>query len=57
MVIEGPTDAEVFQAYVQHVLVPHLQPNNVVVWNPLSPHKTADVIARFAHCGFVSTQC
>lgn len=38
-VFDGPTDREVFTAYVQQVLVPELQPGDVVVMDNLSPHK------------------
>ena len=40
MVIEGPTDTAVFQAYVQHVLVPSLRPTDIVVMDNLRPHKS-----------------
>ena len=43
MVIEGPTDAEVFREYVRQVLVPSLRPGDIVVMDNLSPHKSADV--------------
>lgn len=40
MVIEGATDAAVFTAYVQHVLVPELKPGMTVVMDNLSSHKS-----------------
>lgn len=40
MVIEGATDTPVFQAYVEHVLVPWLRPTDIVVMDNLSPHKS-----------------
>ena len=40
MVIEGPTDADVFEAYVEQVLVPTLGPGDIVVMDNLPPHKT-----------------
>ena len=43
MVIEGPTDAAVFRAYVQHVLVPSLRPGDIVVMDNLAPHKSPAV--------------
>ena len=43
MVIEGPTDAEVFREYVRQVLVPSLRPGDIVVMDNLSPHKSANV--------------
>lgn len=43
MVIEGPTDADVFMAYVWHVLTPSLHVGDVVIMDNLSPHKMAAV--------------
>ncbi len=43
MVIEGPTDAAVFQAYVRHMLVPVLRKGQIVVADNLSSHKGDDV--------------
>ena len=51
MVIEGPTDAEVFEAYVQQVLVPTLRPGDIVVMDNLSPHKTSAVAAAIEATG------
>jgi transposase len=48
MTIEGPTDTEVFEAYVRAVLGPSLQPGDVVVMDNLAPHKTATVLALIA---------
>jgi hypothetical protein len=39
MTIDGPTDTEVFQAYVREVLCPSLRPHDIVVMDNLSPHK------------------
>jgi transposase len=39
MTIEGATDAEVFQAYAEQVLVPTLRPGDIVVWDNLSAHQ------------------
>jgi transposase len=43
MVIEGPSDAAVFRAYVKHVLVPILRPGQIVVLDNLSSHKGAEI--------------
>ncbi len=40
MTIDGPTDREVFRAYVQDVLAPTLRRGDVVVLDNLSPHKS-----------------
>jgi transposase len=39
MVVDGATDKEVFQAYVQHILLPTLKAGDVVVLDNLSAHK------------------
>jgi transposase len=39
----GPTDSDVFRAYVREVLAPHLRPGDVVVMDNLSPHKASGV--------------
>ena len=43
-VFEGAMDTEMFRAYVKHVLVPELNPGDIVVMDNLSCHK--DVLAR-----------
>jgi len=43
MVVDGSTDADVFQAYVEQVLVPSLRPGYLVILDNLSPHKTPAV--------------
>ena len=43
MVIEGPTDAAVFHAYVKHVLVPRLREGEIVVLDNLSSHKSPEI--------------
>ena len=43
MTVDGATDTEVFEVYVQHVLSPTLQPGDVVIMDNLSPHKGAAV--------------
>src|SRR5262249_60841487 len=44
-VFEGATDGAAFGTYMAAVLVPELQPGDVVVWDNLQPHKNAQVIA------------
>lgn len=39
MVVNGPTDGDVFQAYVEQVLVKTLHPNDIVLMDNLSAHK------------------
>lgn len=43
MVIEGAMNSTVFEAYVRDVLVPTLQPGDIVVLDNLSAHKAADI--------------
>src|ERR1039458_4744400 len=43
MTIEEPTDADIFLAYVEHLLYPVLKPGDVVVMDNLSAHKTPAV--------------
>lgn len=51
MVIEGATDAPVFQAYVNNVLVPTLRPGDIVVMDNLAPHKNAAVAEAIEAAG------
>lgn len=51
MVIEGPTDAEVFEAYVGQVLLQSLRPGDIVVMDNLAPHKKPGVIAAIQAAG------
>ena len=39
MAVDGATTSEVFRAYVRHVLLPILQPGDIVVLDNLSAHK------------------
>lgn len=43
MVIDGPINGESFLAYVRQVLVPTLQPGDVVIMDNLGSHKSAAV--------------
>jgi transposase len=43
MAIEGSTDQEVFDAYVEHALAPTLEAGQVVILDNLSAHKPARV--------------
>jgi transposase len=43
MTIEAATDAEVFLAYLEHVLCPALRPGDVVIMDNLSSHKVSGV--------------
>lgn len=43
MTIDGATDAEVFRAYVEHVLCPTLVPGDIVVMDNLRAHKVSGI--------------
>jgi transposase len=51
MVLEGATDTAAFEVYVEHFLVPTLQPGKVVVWDNLSAHKSKRVKTLIAQRG------
>jgi transposase len=51
MALPGATDQQVFETYVERVLVPALRPNDVVVWDNLSAHKSASAIAAIEAVG------
>ncbi len=51
MTVEGATTAEVFQAYVQCVLVPTLKPGDVVVLDNLSAHKNPETAGLIVAAG------
>ena len=51
MVIESPTDADVFQSYVEHVLVPSLRAGDIVVMDNLAPHKGSAVAGAIRAAG------
>jgi transposase len=49
--IEGAVDADVFTAYLQHVLSPELRPGDIVILDNLSTHKMARVGELIAATG------
>ena len=44
MAIDGATTGEVFRAYVQHILLPTLEPSDIVVMDNLSAHKDTEAL-------------
>jgi len=48
MTIEGATNTEVFHAYVREVLVPTLQPGDIVVMDNLGAHKNERTLELIA---------
>jgi transposase len=51
MVVDGATNKEVFQAYVQHILLPTLKPGDTVVLDNLSAHKNQKARALIESVG------
>jgi transposase len=51
LVIEGATDTDVFQAYVQRILIPSLRPRDIVVMDNLAPHKHPEILRMLEHAG------
>lgn len=51
MTIEGATDTEVFDAFVEQVLVPELREGDIVVLDNLGAHKPTRIRARIEAAG------
>ena len=51
MVLDGPINASAFQAYVDQVLVPELNPGDIVIMDNLGSHKAAGVRAAIEAVG------
>lgn len=51
MSIESPTDGDVFLPFLEHVLVPRLQPGHVVILDNLGAHKVDGVRQLVEGCG------
>jgi len=51
MALDGPINGRLFQAYVDQVLVPELQPGDIVVMDNLGSHKGAGVRAAIEAVG------
>ena len=51
MVLDGPINSELFQTYVDQVLVPELRPGDVVIMDNLGRHKGAGVRAAIEDAG------
>jgi transposase len=43
--VHAATDTEIFQVFVEQILVPGLRPGDVVIWDNLPAHKSAEVSA------------
>ena len=51
MALEGTTDTESFRAYVGEVLLPTLQPGDIIVMDNLSPHKSDPTLTLITNAG------
>jgi transposase len=47
----GATNTDVFEAYVEQVLVPELKSGDVVIWDNLKPHQSEDAIEAIEVAG------
>src|SRR3954463_3181837 len=47
----GATNTDIFETYVQDVLVPQLEPGDVVIWDNLKPHKSEEAIEAIEATG------
>ncbi|SIO19004.1 Transposase [Singulisphaera sp. GP187] len=47
----GATNTDVFEGYVEQVLVPDLKPGDVVIWDNLKPHQSEDAIEAVETAG------
>ena len=49
--VDAATDAEIFRVFVEQVLRPAVQPGEVVIWDNLPAHKSADLQPILASVG------
>src|SRR3954453_8259524 len=47
----GATNTDVFETYVEEVLVPELKPGDVVVWDNLKPHESEEAVEAVEAAG------
>jgi transposase len=47
----GATNTDVFETYVEQVLVPELKPGDVVIWDNLKPHESEEAIEAVEAAG------
>lgn len=51
MTLDGATDTDSFRAYVETILIPTLQPGDLVVMDNLSPHHSDPTLALITQAG------
>lgn len=57
MVIDGVMNGDLFEAYVNQILVPTLTPGDVVVLENVPPHKRVAAIRAIESAGAQSSSC
>ena len=50
-VVDGPVNRDIFEAFVEQVLLPHLKPGDIVVMDNLSSHRGPRVRELIERCG------
>jgi transposase len=51
LAFEGATNTDIFESYVEDVLVPELKPGDVVIWDNLKPHQSEEAIEAVEAAG------
>jgi transposase len=51
MTVNAATDTEVFHSYIEQVLLPTLEPGDIVVMDNLTPHKSPRILALIEAAG------
>jgi transposase len=51
LAFRGATNTDIFESYVEDVLVPELKPGDVVIWDNLKPHKSEEAIEAVEAAG------
>jgi transposase len=51
MTIEGATTADVFEAFIEHMLIPNLNPGDIIVMDNLGAHRPAHILERIRAAG------
>ena len=51
LAFRGATNTDIFESYVEDVLVPELKPGDVVVWDNLKPHESEEAIEAVEAAG------